>query len=170
MADERGRADWVVRWPVQQEDIDRFGIDQDDSTHQQLLEALAALVALRLWKQIWQQDRIMLDVRSDNMTTLAMISRMKAKIPSLRIVAAEMALLLADSAHMPWVVEHTLGIQNLVADICSRKFEPGFAFHLPAALSETTCCTPPARGELWYRTLRTPGQRRRRGLTRDLSA
>ena len=121
-----------------------------------MLECLAALIALRLWLPLWQQERVSLRVRADNYTVLAMVSRMKASSPQLRLVAAEMALVLTDSCYMPWVAEHTPGVQNVVADALSRRFEPGFTFTLPSALEGATECTPPARDESWYRTLRAP--------------
>ena len=72
-----------------------------------MLECLAALIALRLWLPFWQQERVSLRVRADNYTVLAMVSRMKASSPQLRLVAAEMALAVTDSCYMPWVAEHT---------------------------------------------------------------
>ena len=133
-----------------------FDIVEGSADGQQILECLAALIALRLWLPLWQQERISLKVRADNYTVLAMISRMKATSKPLRLIAAEMALVLTDSCYMPWVAEHTPGIQNVVADALSRKFEPGFKFELPSILDGATCCCPPVRDASWYRTLRAP--------------
>ena len=133
------------------EDKHRYGIQEGSAEAQQILECLAALVALRLWLPIWQSERITLRVRADNYTVLAMVSRMKASTPQLRMIAAELALVLTDSCYMPWVAEHTPGVQNVVADTLSRKFEPGVAFTLPAILTDAKCCTPPPRDSSWYR-------------------
>ena len=48
---------------VQQDDIQRFKIKIGEPESQQILECLAALVAMRLWLPLWRQDRISLTVR-----------------------------------------------------------------------------------------------------------
>ena len=133
-----------------------FNIVEGIAEGQQVLERLAALIALRLWLPLWQQERVPLRVRADNYTVLAMVSRMKAASPQLRLISADMALVLTDSCYMPWVAEHTPGIQNVVADALSRRFEPGFNFILPPALEGATPCAPTARDEPWYRTRQAP--------------
>ena len=111
---------------------------------------------MRLWLPLWRQDRIPLTVRADNYTVIAMASRMKAKTDALRIIACEMALLLADSCYMPWVAEHTPGIQHGVADVLSRRLDPHFRYKLPAVLQNAKLCQAPIRNDAWYKALRVP--------------
>ena len=73
-------------------------------------------MALRLWLTLWQTERSTLRVRADNYTVLAMASRMQASSDQLCLTVADMAPVLTDSCYMPWVAEHTPGIQNVVAD------------------------------------------------------
>ena len=134
----------------------RFGITIGDNKAQQILEALAALVALRIWLPLWKDERIELTVRTDNTTVLAMVSRMKASTKELQIIAAEMALILSDSAYMPWAAEHTPGIQHIVADVLSKIHEPGKERPLPAALKDAQQCIPQRRDDSWYRSLVAP--------------
>ena len=58
-----------------------FNIVEGSAEGQQVLECLAALIALRLWLPLWQQERVSLRARADNYTVLAMVSRMKAASP-----------------------------------------------------------------------------------------
>ena len=141
---------------VQPEDVARFGITIGDDKARQILEALAALVALRIWLPLWKDERIELTVRTDNTTELAMVSRVKASTKELQIIAAYMALSLGDSAYMPWVAEHTPGIQHIVADVLSRIHEAGKEQPLPAALKYAKICIPQRRYDSWYRSLVAP--------------
>ena len=143
---------------VQEEDLQRFNIERGSAEAQQVLECLAALVALRIWLPVWSQHRISLTVRADNMTVLAMVSRMKASTNSLRIIACEMAMLLTQSCYMPWVAEHTPGVQHGVADALSRKFDPHYRYSHPAVLDTATQCHVPRRSDSWYLTLKAPAQ------------
>ena len=61
-------------------DTDRIVLslsDTGESRDQQVLEALALLVALREWTSHWTNRRVQLSVRSDNMAALAMVCRMQ---------------------------------------------------------------------------------------------
>ena len=58
---------------------------------QQALEAFAILVAVRLWKRLWRQQRVSLRVWSDNVGALTVTSALKGRGESLTIVAREVA-------------------------------------------------------------------------------
>ena len=142
---------------LSEDDLLQFGFQRGCNKGQQTWEALAALVALRLWRPLWKDRRIQLAVRTDNMTVASMVGRLKAGSPGLRLIAAEMALDLAASCYMPSVVEHTPGIQHVIADALSRTFDPEHSGEeLPAALQGASRCIPPRRGEEFYLSLRTP--------------
>ena len=47
------------------------------SADQQVLEALAALVALRHWARVWENGRITLAIRTDNWAALSMCAEMQ---------------------------------------------------------------------------------------------
>ena len=50
---------------------------------QQALEALAILVALRVWKRYWTSTRLTLAVFTDNMAALALVAKMQPHSPQL---------------------------------------------------------------------------------------
>ena len=91
---------------------------------QQALEALTMLIALRLWRSYWSEERCVLHVASDNMGTLSMLCKMQTRAASIGIVAREMALDVADAIYQPLVAEHVPGIANIVADYLSRMHGP----------------------------------------------
>eukprot|EP00972_Heterocapsa_arctica_P112821 16433982-Heterocapsa_arctica.AAC.1 len=68
---------------------------------QQAFEALGLLVAMRLWKSMWQQRRVRLAVRNDNVGALTAVAKMKAHSASLSLCARELALDLADGTFGP---------------------------------------------------------------------
>ena len=120
-------------------------LGQRRGTHegQQCFEALASLVALRLWVKLWATGRCILAVRSDNMTTCALVRDLKGKSTGLNLIASELALDIADATHEPDVVQHTPGLQNKIADVLSRSHEPGVDWELPAILKNTTVHATP---------------------------
>ncbi len=123
------------------------------SAAQQTVEALAALVAFRLWGRQLSNDRCLIGVRSDSMSTLFMLSSMTSRGYGSRIVARELALCLARFAHRPDTLEHIPGIANKVADALSRRHEPGCTFVTPRALSAATEVHPPVRTVDFYLTM-----------------
>ena len=122
---------------------------------QQAFEGLAALVALRLWKHKWTSDRLLLEVKSDNLAVLSLVSSLKVSGHALGIVAREFALEMADGAFFPDVVSQLPGVANISADGLSRKWDPSKhdRWVLPTALSDATECLAPARDRSWWITL-----------------
>ena len=123
---------------------------------QQVLEALAALVALREWSTFWCGERLVLTVRTDNVATLAMVAKMQPKSSRLSLIAREMALDCCQSTLGPDLVQHIPGIANITADALSRKYQLGKGFNLPSSLAgahEHACSTRPLA---WWRTLPAP--------------
>ena len=56
-------------------DVDKFKYKIGDAKSQQLWEALAVLVAIDLWSDQWLTDRVVLNVRSDNVSALTLTRR-----------------------------------------------------------------------------------------------
>ena len=107
------------------EDQRLLGIRVGGSEGQQALEALAVVVALRLWKDKWSEKRCTIAVKSDNMTALVMTATLKGKKGPVALLARELALDIADGIYTPSVVSHIPGIADDSADMLSRRFQPG---------------------------------------------
>ena len=82
---------------------------------QQLWKALAILVAIDLWAKEWLQQRVVLKVRSDKVTALTLLTKMRPPIPTIAIVARELAMRLVDMSFPP-DAEHTPGLGHVLAD------------------------------------------------------
>ena len=127
----------------------------DDERGQQRWEALAILIALRMWRSFWMDVRVTLTVKSDNMSALTFVNDLRAKGGGLRTIACELALDLAESSFEPDLAVHTPGVCNDVADALSRYYDPARAhsWQLPPALVNAKRCTPPCRDQRWWKTL-----------------
>jgi hypothetical protein len=102
---------------------------------QQTFEALAIMIALRVWKPSWDKIRAVLEVRADNVAALTAVAKMKASGIGSNMIARELALDFCDGAFRPDLCVHTPGIASSIADSLSRKFQPATTFGLPALLS-----------------------------------
>jgi hypothetical protein len=112
--------------PVTNHDERLLRIEIGSSAAQQTVEALAVLVAFRLWQRKFMAGgRCCLRVRSDSMSALFMLANMTSKGYGPRIVARELALSIAQLCHRPDILEHIPGLANKVADMLSRRHEPG---------------------------------------------
>ena len=118
----------IVSWfacSLSQEELDALRITKAESAAQQVVEALAVLVALRAWKRRWAHRRILLEVKSDSISALAMSLKTKASGYGTSIIARELALDIAQSEYKPDVAEHIPGVDNVLADVFSRKHMSG---------------------------------------------
>ena len=126
---------------------------------QQLFEALANLVAMRLWIRHWRQDRIVLKVRGDNVSALMHVVKLRPATPAHAIIARELGLVLVDLSFPP-DAEHTPGVAHVLADKLSRVHAPEanggppVAGEIPEslhpAIANATCDTAPNRDTSWY--------------------
>ena len=128
------------------------GLAFGSSTCQQVAEALAILFGLRAWLSAWEGKAPRLEVRSDSVTALSMLARMQTSSPQVGVVAREVALTLSCACVRPSVIAHTPGVANKLADILSRRFQPGVAWQRPAAVALIPECILPPRSEAYYRT------------------
>ena len=106
-------------------DFAKFGFKRGDNKGQQVWEALAVLVAVDLWTSIWTQERIVLKVKSDNVTALTLLTKLrpKAGCPQLAVIARELALRLVDLSFPP-DADHVAGAGHVFADALSRVWAP----------------------------------------------
>ena len=102
-----------------------------ESTCQQCMECLGGLIALRLWASHWQQDRVCLGLRNDNVGALILLGQLTTRSPRNSLIAREMALDLGIAAFKPTLTEHVPGVTNQVCDMVSREQQPGHMFVFP---------------------------------------
>ena len=115
------------------DDVDEkaIGIQFGDSASQQVAEALAVLFGVRAWLSIWLKGLPILEVKSDSVAAVTVVASMHTRSPQVAVVARELALTLSESCVRPQVVKHTPGVANKLADILSRRFQPGVHFVVP---------------------------------------
>ncbi len=75
---------------------------------QQVTEAIAILIGLRVWLKVWQGDRAWLKVKSDSSSALTMTAARKCKAGS-ALVAKELAITLSTAAFLPELESSTNG-------------------------------------------------------------
>ena len=142
--------------PVTEEDARHIGVVLSrDSKCQQVFEALAILVALRLWRYYWSSQRVVLHVSTDNIAALSMICKMQPHSPTVGVIAREISLDVADAIYEPQVASHVPGISNIIADTLSRRYDPGKAdnWKLPSELDDSTQGHPAKRTTKWWRSV-----------------
>ena len=125
---------------------------------QQAAEALAALVACRLWLPNFAQQRIVLHVTGDSVTMLTLVLHLRpaSKSVSLGIIARELALDVAMCEYAPDVAEHVPGIANLLPDALSRRYDPDKVWTTPDAVQHVPEAVAPERNHSFYRSLFLP--------------
>ena len=97
-----------------------------ESSSQQVAEALAVLVALRLWAPYWRRSGVSLRIRSDNVGILTLLIKLRPSYtsPGLSLIAREVALEFGTAAYKPRVFQHIPGLANDWADRLSRLHQP----------------------------------------------
>ena len=105
---------------------------------------------------MWKDKGACLRLKSDSTSALILVLHMKTRGKATGIIARELALTLAKANFYPSVAEHIPGLANQVADMLSRRFQPGKAFQLPAILEKIEETSLEARGAEFYPTLTRP--------------
>ena len=149
----------IVSWfacGIGEEEQQILEIRTAESAAQQVVEALAVLVALRLWKDRWLHTRVTLKVKSDSISALVLCLDFKTRGKGTCILAREVALDVACNEYSPNIVQHIPGIDNIIADPLSRRFMPNAEFTLPACLEHVAEAIAPQRPRSYYRTLALP--------------
>ena len=151
---------------IQVHDEKQLGHQFGTNLGQQAWESLAILVAVREWKSHWQQGRVELVIRSDNVGAVTAVAKLTAHSPSLLLCARELALEVADGTFAPDVVEHISGVSNVIPDYLSRRFDPQFEkqweiLEALAMASEHSCVV---RSEGWWRTAENTAELTQMGM------
>ena len=141
--------------PLTAEDEKILHIEIGASASQQVAEALAALVALRCWRNYWKRRGVKLFVKSDSVSTLTLLAKLKAKTKSygLGIIARELALEFGTCSFRPRFLQHIPGITNEWADSLSRQAQPNNKKQLPRELQRCRHEIIATRSEAYYRAL-----------------
>jgi hypothetical protein len=134
-------------------DLSRFNAKRGESAWNTLWEAIALLVALRLWLATRQSAEI--TVRSDSLAALFMVIKMSSSSPGLNAVAREIALESSEMLYRVHLLEHTPGLANYLPDRLSRLWAPEAATW-PAELSGVNEVRVPIRDATFWRTFRMP--------------
>ena len=120
---------------------------------QQTWECLALLVAARIWEAAFQNRRVTLKVRGDNIGMLMLLVKMRPSNKQQALIARELALVTSRAAFPP-AVYHTPGVAHKVADLLSQVFDPnGGGRVIHKALSKARRTAVPVRDNGWYRAL-----------------
>ena len=138
------------------DDVSVFGFDVGNPKGQEVWESLAALVALRLWRQHWAQERCCLLARGDSVTMLTLVARLKGTAPGISLIGRELALEFVASAYRPILAEHIPGVANSWADALSRRARDVSRWTRPAGLDQATEVPVPSRPRAWCITLSPP--------------
>ena len=99
----------------------RFHARVGDSRHNTLWEALAILVAIRIWLP---GTNVLARVRSDSLAALRSIVKLQSASPDLNVIAREIALDATLGLYHVGVAVHIPGIANKLPDDLSRMWAP----------------------------------------------
>jgi len=137
--------------PIFAEDLQRFQATRGDSGFTTLWEALAVLVAIKLWRQGHAGLRVAL--RSDSLATLCVLAKGSSRNAGISLVAAELALEQAEFSVGLETLTHIPGISNVLPDALSRLWAPE-PCQVPSELDAVERTQVPRRHARFWRILR----------------
>eukprot|EP00439_Symbiodinium_sp_Y106_P062067 s1806_g9.t1 len=142
--------------PLTSEDSDILGVEIGSPDTQQVVDALALFVALKLWETEWKRDDTCLTLQLDSVSALSLIYKLRTagNRKGSHLLAKELALLMGSCAYKPIVMEHIPGLSNKLADHLSRIAMPGFGAPLPEILKSSQLERTVIRDANYYTTLR----------------
>jgi hypothetical protein len=145
--------DWqVVAYfgvPLEEADAQRFRAPLGASDHISVWEALALLVAARMW--LPGLPNLRMQVRSDSLSALSAALALRSREPRLNAVARELALDTAEGRYQLAALQHTPGVANSYPDALSRLHDPT-PRRVPLDLLKARRDCPPARDAAFWRT------------------
>ena len=98
-----------------------MGLEHGESSSQGVLEALAILRAIKLWRTRLQGRAVF--VRSDSVVALAMTKRLSSSTPALNHLGGELAIALEQYNVVRLVPQHVPGVMNFEPDWLSRPHD-----------------------------------------------
>ena len=142
--------------PVDELDERLLRLTIGDAAGQQALEALSVLVALKLWRKYWARTGVSLRIRSDSVSTLTLLVKLRVNCSShsLSIIARELALEFGTATYKPLLFQHIPGLSNDWADALSRISQPGKKVQIPQQLLQCHQTPAPIRNEDYYSSMR----------------
>ena len=136
---------------ISKEDLSRFGASLGDPAFNILWEALAILVALRLWRKPNHQCAS-IEIRSDNLPFLLSFIKGSSTNPHIQVILRELAL---DESYMIRpinILTHIPGVSNILPNHLSRVYAPT-PHAIPNSLSSVSRDFPPRRNRNFYKSL-----------------
>ena len=115
-----------------------------------LWEALAILIALRLWGVGIKGANF--HIRSDSLAACGAFVKLASRNPNLNLIAAELALDLSELVYDISMFTHIPGVTNTLADPLSRLWAPSPS-EVPKELSRVSEAKAPARDREFWRSL-----------------
>ena len=140
-------------------DLRRFRASRGDCRHNTTWEALALLIAIRIWLP---GTTILARVKSDSLSALRSMVRLTSPSPALNLIARELALDRALGLYTIGVATHIPGASNKLPDDLSRMWAPE-PHTLPIELANVQRVQEPIRDKHFWKTAqgpRKPGKRR----------
>lgn len=145
---------------ISEQDQKTLATPAGTSEGQQVWECLTGLIALRVWAKYWQGCRAKLQIRSDNIGALTLLTTLRGRTKAMSIIAREYALDHGQAQWRPDLATHIPGLTNTVCDVLSRRYDPNNVFTLPKLLSKAKAIVPPHRDDSWWKTLNAGGRKR----------
>ena len=96
-------------------------VEHGQSSSQGVLEALAILRAIKLWRTRLQKRAIF--IRSDSVVALAMTRQLASSTPQLNHIGGEIAIRLEEYGIVRVVTQHIPGVLNVEPDWLSRAHD-----------------------------------------------
>lgn len=103
--------------------LNKFKASVGDPSFNTLWEAVALLVALRLWLPSTDR-RLSTRIKSDNVGALRTLLKLTSPSQAMGVVAREVALDVAAGNYQITELEHVPGVTNVVVDALSRMWSP----------------------------------------------
>jgi len=139
-----------VAWfanPISRDDQRRFG-KKGDCKHNTTWEALAILVAIRIWLPGTQ---VLARIKSDSLSALRSMVKLSSSSPALGLIAREIALDSVLGLYTVGVAVHIPGVSNVLPDDLSRMWAPEpHAF--PSILQGVAEHVAPERDRAFWKT------------------
>ncbi len=120
---------------IQPHNVQFLGVEIGSCRSQSTLEALAVLVALKVWRDKLGGQNVAITLRADNMAALALSNKLASSTPVLNFLGAELSLLLESMEVEELKPGHIFGSANCIADALSRLAAPDCALFPPEAMT-----------------------------------